>query len=537
VVLSLPTTAECVWYPAGDVVQTVGSSTWVNPPVTTQFTAVMTNEYGCVDSTHFTIPVYDPLPLQITPDTVICIGSGVNISVSGSWNYIWDNGIQGNSQFVTPTQTTTYTVSSTDLHECITSVSTTITVQPDYNLTLHHNKDTICVGDNVELWYDGVVDQHYWSTGSTENHITVSPLMDATYSLWAYNTATACAKTLFDTIIVIQYPVFMLSTPNLVCAGDTLEVRAFSDYHFDYHWSSNPAGSIISIPDSAEIRVSPQETSYYIYQASNQFCTLTDSVLVEVAPLPAISVDNIANETCMQSNGSVMVTVQSDYPPIHYFWSNGAEGASEIHNLSAGLYSLTVTDALGCTNSMGGIEIVNIPPPEIVVTSALGAINGHDGSIDIDVPSSYGDYTVEWFFNSWNNPLPQFDNNNSIDGLDSGYYYVMVTDEACSTTAEIFVPHLYFGQGNLYIPNTITPSNEDGINDYFQLYYTGDVLFKEVLVYNRWGTLVYKSNDIHFKWNGAVNGEIPYSNVYTVLLYYYDYRGTEHVIRSFLLVL
>ena len=537
VVLTLPTTAECAWHPAIDVVQSVGNSTWVNPPVTTMFTAVMTNEYGCVDSTHFTIPVYEPLPLQITPDTVICIGSGVNISVSGSWNYLWDNGVQGNSQYVAPLQTTTYSVSSTDLHDCITSVATTVTVQPDYTLTLHHDKDTICVGDSVELWYDGVVDQHYWSTGSTENHITVSPLMDATYSLWAYNTATACAKTLFDTITVIPYPVFMLSVSNLVCAGDTLAVRAFSDYHFDYHWSSHPEGAIISLPDSAEIWVSPHETTYFIYQADNHFCTLTDSVIVEVAPLPGIVVDNVTNETCMQSNGSVTVTVQSDYPPLAYHWSNGHEGASEVFNLAAGLYALTVTDALGCTNSLDGIEIVNIPPPEILVTSALGAINGGDGSIDIDVPSSYGDYTVEWFFNGWDNPLHQYDNNNSIDGLDSGYYYVMVTDEACSTTAQIFVPQLYFGQGNVYIPNTITPSNEDGMNDYFQLYYMGDVVFKEVLIYNRWGTLVFHSNDIHFKWNGAINGEIPYNNVYNVLLYYYDHRGTEHVLRSFLLVL
>lgn len=75
------------------------------------------------------------------------------------------------------------------------------------------------------------------------------------------------------------------------------------------------------------------------------------------------------------------------------------------------------------------------------------------------------------------------------------------------------------------------------MNDYFQLYYHGDIVFKEVLIYNRWGTLVFQSNDIHFKWDGSVNGEILYNNVYAVLLYYYDYRGTEHIIKGFLLVL
>ena len=75
------------------------------------------------------------------------------------------------------------------------------------------------------------------------------------------------------------------------------------------------------------------------------------------------------------------------------------------------------------------------------------------------------------------------------------------------------------------------------MNDYFQLYYHGDVDFEKILIYNRWGTLVFTSTDIHFKWNGSVNGEILYNNVYTYLLYYYDHRGTEHVIKGFLLVL
>ena len=537
VVLTLLTNANYVWTDTSDLVQINNTTTWVMPDATTVYTAVMTNAYGCVDSTHFVVPVYEPLPLQITPDTTLCYGAGLDITVSGSWNYIWNDGFQGNSQYVTPEQTTTYSVSSTDVHDCITTVSTTVTVQPDYTLTIHHDKDTICVGDSVTLWYVGAVDQHYWSTGSTASQITVSPQTDATYSIWAYNNSTSCAKTVFDTIVVIPYPVFMLSAANLVCSGDTLSVHAFSDYAFDYQWSSVPEGSIITAPDSAQIWVSPQVTTTYIYRADNHFCTLTDSVVVEVAPSPVIVVSELTNESCGQGNGSIELQVLSEYPPYQYHWSSGEGNAPEIQNLQEGVYSVTVTDALGCTSSLEGIEIVNIPPPQISVTSALAPINGHDGSIDIDVPSSYGNYTIEWFLNSMNNPLPQYYGYHSIEDLDSGYYYVMVTDEACSTIEQIFLPHLYFGQGNLYIPNTITPSNEDGMNDYFQLYYHGDIVFKEVLIYNRWGTLVFQSNDIHFKWDGSVNGEILYNNVYAVLLYYYDYRGTEHIIKGFLLVL
>lgn len=534
--MNFSVSGDYVWADESFILETNGPTTWAVPTSTTVFTAIMTNGFGCVDSTHIVVDVYEPLPLQITGDTVLCMGSGLDITVSGAWNYLWNDGFQGNSQYVTPNQTTTYSVSSTDIHNCITTVSTTVTVQPDYMLSLQHDKDTICIGDSVTIWYVGAVDQHYWSTGSTANQITVSPLSDATYSIWTYNTSTSCAKTVFDTIVVIQYPAFMLSSANLICAGDTTSVRAFSDYSFDYQWTSIPDGSIISLPDSAEIQVSPQETSTYIYHADNRFCSLTDSVTIEVAPLPVITVAELSNETCMQGNGSVEITVQSDYPPYFYQWSNGEIG-SAIHNLSAGLYSLTVTDAMGCMGNINNIEIINIPPPQVSVISTLGAINGGDGSIDIDIPDSYGAYSIEWFFNSLDNPLTQYDEYTSINDLDSGYYFVMVTDEACSTVEQIFVPQLYFGQGNLYVPNTITPSNEDNMNDYFQLYYHGDVDFEKILIYNRWGTLVFTSTDIHFKWNGSVNGEILYNNVYTYLLYYYDHRGTEHVIKGFLLVL
>jgi len=547
-VLNLSSTnVDCVWLPAEDVVQTNGTTAVVKPDVTKPFTAVMTNEYGCVDSTHVTVYVFEPLPLQITADTVLCYGSGVDITVAGSWNYLWNDGFQGNSQYVTPTQTTTYTVSSIDLNNCVTTISTTITVQPDYSLSLYHSKDTICVGDSVTLWYIGALDQHHWSTGSTADSITVSPMNDAIYSIWAYNQSTNCAKNVFDTIVVLQYPAFMLSTVNLVCAGDTLAVRAFSDYAFDYTWRSSPEGSVISQPDSAVIWVSPQVTTAYIYQATNHFCTLTDSVIVEVAPQPVITVDEILNETCLQNNGSVSVIALSEYPPLNYYWSTGAQGASVIQNLSAGLYSLTVTDALGCSNSLSDIEIVNIPPPEVDVITALGSINGGDGSIDIDVPNYYGNYTVSWYLNSLDNYLPMYEGLTSINGLDSGYYYVVVTDGACSVTEQVFLPHDYFGRGNIYYPNTITPSNEDGINDYFQLYYVGtDIREIEVFIFNRWGSIVFQSCDPHFKWKGEIRdrscdasseGKIYHQNVYNVIIRYRDARGTKHEIVTLLVVL
>ena len=123
----------------------------------------------------------------------------------------------------------------------------------------------------------------------------------------------------------------------------------------------------------------------------------------------------------------------------------------------------------------------------------------------------------------------------------------MVTDGACSVTEQIFITHDYFGQGNIYFPNSITPSNEDGINDYFQLYYVGtDIRDIEVFIYNRWGSMVFQSSDPHFKWKGEIRdrswddssgSKVYHQNVYNVLIRYRDARGTKHEIVTILVVL
>jgi gliding motility-associated-like protein len=61
----------------------------------------------------------------------------------------------------------------------------------------------------------------------------------------------------------------------------------------------------------------------------------------------------------------------------------------------------------------------------------------------------------------------------------------------------------------IYIPNAITPTNVDGINDYFQIYIPAslEIVEFEIAIYDRWGRLVFKSEEPDFRWNGKVNGK------------------------------
>ena len=70
----------------------------------------------------------------------------------------------------------------------------------------------------------------------------------------------------------------------------------------------------------------------------------------------------------------------------------------------------------------------------------------------------------------------------------------------------------------IYIPNAITPTNVDGINDFFQVYIPSslEIVEFEISIYDRWGKLVFQSTDPNFRWNGKVKGKfLPSSTVLT----------------------
>ncbi|MBE2247262.1 MAG: CotH kinase family protein [Candidatus Competibacteraceae bacterium] len=85
-------------------------------------------------------------------------------------------------------------------------------------------------------------------------------------------------------------------------------------------------------------------------------------------------------------------------------------------------------------------------------------------------------------------------------------------------------PPPYIEPATLYIPNSFTP-NDDGINDWFQLYFNDRIIELEISIFDRWGNTLFSSHDIQFQWNGVYN-DIPLPlGVYAYRLKYSDEDG------------
>ncbi len=108
-----------------------------------------------------------------------------------------------------------------------------------------------------------------------------------------------------------------------------------------------------------------------------------------------------------------------------------------------------------------------------------------------------------------------------------GYYSVTATQGDCSATARVLVQGCTYG---FYLPNAITPSRGDGLNDYFCIpeAYLDNIALFEISILNRWGEQVYYSTDKHFKWNGEYRGSIQYQTIYNYVIRYTDTSGRPY---------
>lgn len=113
-----------------------GATQAISPISSTQYTATATNTInGCVSSETVAL-VVNPLPnLSISGNTSICKGSSTSLFVSGATSYTWDSGANTSSISISPTVTTSYSVSGEDANGCVGSSFTSVNIVTSKNIS------------------------------------------------------------------------------------------------------------------------------------------------------------------------------------------------------------------------------------------------------------------------------------------------------------------------------------------------------------------------------------------------------------------
>src|SRR5690606_35138848 len=157
-----------------------------------------------------------------------------------------------------------------------------------------------------------------------------------------------------------------------------------------------------------------------------------DDVYYEEIPAPTIDTITFVDNVCFgETNGSATVVVEGGALPLTYEWLPSGGSLSTADSLAAGIYTITVTDAL---NRSVTDTITISSPDEILMDFTYEDIscNGQaDGSASVNPSGGVGPYLVLWSTN---------DTTDTISNLTAGSYSVTITDSTgCSVTEDFDV--------------------------------------------------------------------------------------------------
>ena len=163
-------------------------------------------------------------------------------------------------------------------------------------------------------------------------------------------------------------------------------------------------------------------------------CTITTTATITAPPPVAIALAAQANVSCRNGNdGAAAITASGGTAPYTYSWSPSGGTASSASGLTAGNYTVTVTDANGCTRTQG----VTISQPPALTATTNGPLNllcfgDANGSASVTPTGGTAPYRYEWAFNGATTA--------GVTGLGAGSYSVTVTDaNGCTTTSSVVV--------------------------------------------------------------------------------------------------
>ncbi len=232
---------------------------------------------------------------------------------------------------------------------------------------------------------------------------------------------------------------------------------------------------------------------------------------IEITPSPNVEFDLLPSETCWNSNdGTIDIqNIVGGVPPFE-FSIDGENFTTEttINNLAAQLYTLTLIDSNSCLHFQD-VEVPQIP--EILIDYTPPIIACEDDSILLLVNSintNPSDITWNWF-----------------DGTNENYTYIFepgIYNVEISNDCQLLKENISVGleddprESYFFIPNIFSPNN-DGNNDQFQIFPSKDIeiLNFEIHIFNRWGALIFESNDLNESWNGTFKDKVVENGVYT----------------------
>jgi len=383
-----------------------------------------------------------------------------------------------NGTVVTETTTNTVFVDNTSgqisnlgLLDTIKSCTTPVTVNADNNL-----------------------DSYQWNTGETTSSIIVANsgnyILDATQG-WCNGS---------DTIYVSIVNANILEEDTTICNLESITLN-LEETNTIIDWSTNE--------NTNNITVAPNTDSQFWVEISDGVTTCKDSIQINVNALPIATISG-KNEICKNDTTSLNI-VLSGNPPFILELNGESNSYNNYNNIipvnptATTTYTINLVNDILCSNdSIKSHTIVVNPLPEPVINPSFYEI--YPGE---QVELTSGEFS---YYAWYDDDLLISENEILIVDSTLTTYLVVESDKGCigiSSNAVIeYIPRV-----NFFIPNTFTP-NGDEHNDLLITMGRKIAIFNMIIT-NRWGEVVFTTNDINKFWDGKFDGTPVKQGTYT----------------------
>ena len=386
------------------------------------YTCTITDANGCIKTKSITVTQPNQVLLQSTTiNDVSCYngndGDITIIIVGGTpgYSYSWNNG--STSQTINNLSAGTYTCTIFDANSCtIPTISINVNSPTDLFYSVTTNNVSCLGGNNGSSTLNvsgGTPGYSYsWNNGSTSQ--TINNLSAGTYTC-TITDANGCTK---------QAPANISQPPTLLtltmdssavsCNGGNdgyatvYAVGGFPSY--TYLWSNSVTDTVITGLTSGTYTVS-------VTDANN--CTVSQNVFVDQSAPLVVPIS--ATDVSCNGGGDAIATANptGGNPGYTYSWNNGIT-TQTITELSAGVYTVSVTDSINCPSVSSSITI-NQPSVITATTNVdyVSCFGGNDGLITLSLSGGNGSYAFLW---------SDGQTIQNASGLVAGQYTVEVTD-------------------------------------------------------------------------------------------------------------
>lgn len=518
-----------------------------------------TSNNSCTSTSTRSITVY-PLPPASFTAANVCANnpnSFTNLSGSGFVKWYWNfgDGSPLDSLTISPvhsfTTSGTYSVILNNVsgQNCYNSDTLNIIVFP--GPIVNFNAPGVCLNNSTNFTdltstTSGTIVSWSWNFGdfSPINHLQSPSYTYAVYGTFNVNlTATAsngCSASASRTVDVYPLPVADFSTSNACLNSPTnftdMSTTVPGSSIQSWTWAFGDGSPVSNATNTTHIYNLTGTYNPTLVVSTTFGCTDTTSKNLVIYPVPAIAYNIIDTSGCVDFCTYFTATSNPTDLITNWQWSFGDNTITgTTANLShcytnIGTFTVTLagTTVNGCLATSSQTSTIHVYPHP-VADFAYTPTNPTTSAPEVYYTNMSQNITgFVWYFDdntknlTDNNPIHSFETAGEHCTVLEVFNQYGCSDRkmACVVIDQDFT---------FYVPNAFTPSSTTGINDLFTGYGTNIAKF-EMWIYDRWGELIYHTNDINLGWDGkAKQGKsIAKQEVYVYKIEVTDFRDDVH---------